>query len=300
MGTVAILAQVRLKTSACGDVSLMPQQKSSYAGNLTLHVLEPKGQPTHSFVFLHGFTCSGEDYASDKYWFAHANTTPYPGLRVVCPDAHLLKISAPGYDGKRERAWYDYLTDHDGEAEDDLDISTLDESCREIHAIVQAEAEIVGSLSRVFVGGNSQGCGAAFHAVATAPRGTIGGFFGSIGHVLACTDVSTIADRIDGPIVFYCGADDDTIMWSWAKETFKRLAGVPRVELWREDEVEHEDDGKWTANFFARVLPPPGVLEQLLAYEEYDNEEEDRHRTGVRATPRLRPMARRAPYTYKS
>ena len=245
-----------------------PEQKTSYAGSLTLHVRESNGQPTHSFVYLHGFTCSGKSDADHFSSWAHANVTAYPGLRVVCPDAHFRRISAPGYGDKRLRSWYDYLTDHGGAAEDDLDISTLEESCAEIHAIVRAEAELVGSLSRVFVGGCSQGCGTALHAVATLPpTGSIGGFYGSIGHVMPCTDVSNLADRVAGPIVFYCGANDRVMSWSWVKPTFERLDGVPRVEIWREDKVGHVDDGHWTANFLARVLPPPGVREQLRAYD---------------------------------
>jgi hypothetical protein len=174
---------------------------------------------------------------------------------------------------------------------------TLEASCAEIHAIVRAEAELVGSLSRVFVGGISQGCGTALHAVATAPMGSIGGFYGSIGHVMPCTDVSSLADRVCGPIIFCNGADDDVYAWSWVKLTFARLADVPRVEFWREDGVGHYDDGHWEANFLARVLPPPRVLEQLRAYDERDNcTEEESHRTNVRATPRLRPMGRRAPF----
>lgn len=255
-----------------------PEQRTSYAGSLTLHVRESKGQPTHSFVFLHGYDCSGKGDAAHFDSWAHANTTAYPGLRVVCPTAHLLKTSAPGYGDKRVHSWYDFHNGKCTSPDEEHDMCTLEASCAEIHAIVRAEAELVGSLSRVFVGGVSQGCGTALHAVATLPpMGSIGGFYGSIGHVMPCTDVSNLADRVAGPIVFYCGANDRVMSWSWVKPTFERLDGVPRVEIWREDKVGHVDDGHWIANFLMRVLPPPGVREQLRAYD-------------FRAAPRHGPM----------
>ena len=87
---------------------------------------------------------------------------------------------------------------------------------------------------------------------------------------MPCTDVSDISDRISGPIIFYSGADDDVMNWSWVKNTFRRLEGVKNVEFWREAGVQHEDDGHWIANFLSRLLPPPSVSDQLNAYDARD------------------------------
>ena len=188
---------------------------------------------------------------------------------MICPTALLLPTSAVGYKSKPVHSWYDFKEGECKSPDDDPVMDTLDRSCSEIHEIIKAEAELVGSTSRVFVGGVSQGCGAALHAVSTSPF-VIGGFYGSIGHVMPCTDVSNLGRRVDGPIVFYNGAEDDVMMWSWVKSTFARLESVPRVEIWREDGIEHEDDGHWLANFLVRVLPPPSVKDQLLAYDARD------------------------------
>ena len=244
-------------------------QESTYNGPMELHVRHSVEKPTHSFVFLHGYDCTGKENADHFASWAHANITSYRGLRVVCPTALLLPTSAPGYKAEKVHSWYDFKDGDCTSPDDKPDIDTLSRSCAEIHAIIQAEAKIVGSTQRVFLGGVSQGCGAAFHALSSSPV-QIGGFYGSIGHVMPCTDVSGIDRRVYGPIVFYNGADDDVMTWGWVKQTFARLDGIPRVEIWREDGIDHEDDGHWLANFLIRVLPPPSVKDQLFAYDNRD------------------------------
>lgn len=237
---------------------------------MSVHVLQPTGNTTHSFIFLHGYDCSGKENAEHVESWSHANNARYPGLKVVCPDAPLIKTSAPGYGTGYVHSWYDFL-DGDCTSPDDKPVmETLEKSCSYIHEIIRRESEIVGS-TKVFVGGVSQGCGAALHACCTSPIGPLGGFYGSIGHVMPCTDISNLSNKVIGPIVFYSGAQDDVMNWDWVKHTFMRLHGQPRVEFWREDGVKHEDDGHWVANFLSMVVPPPSVEEQLTAYEQRDN-----------------------------
>lgn len=233
--------------------------------NLTLHLRESLDKATHSFVFLHGYDCSGHWDVSHWQSWCHGNKVPYRGLRVVCPDAPLQKTSAPGYGDKPVHSWYDFHYGECDSADDGPDLKTLRQSCDEIHKIIENEAKIVGDISRVYVGGVSQGCGAALHAVSTLPHGKIGGFYGSIGHVLPTTNVKSLSEKIDGPILFFNGANDDVMSWSWVRETFIRLQDVPNVEIWREDGVAHEDDGHWISNFLCRVMPPPSLSEQLAS-----------------------------------
>ena len=244
-------------------------QENMYNGPMKLHVRQSVGAPTHSFVFLHGYDCTGKENSDHFASWAHANITAYRGLRVVCPTANLLHTRALGYKEERVHSWYDFKDGTCTSPDDKPDMETLNQSCAEIHKIIMAESEIVGSSKRVFLGGVSQGCGAAFHALSTCPV-TIGAFYGSIGHVMPCTDVSAIDGRVDGPIVFYNGADDDVMAWSWVKPTFARLNAISRVEIWGEDGIDHEDDGHWIANFLIRLLPPPSVEDQLSAYDNRD------------------------------
>ena len=189
----------------------------------------------------------------------------------MCPDAHLLKTSAPGYKEEAVHSWYDFRNGECESADDEPILQTLESSRHEIQKIIKSEAGIVG-IGNVFLGGVSQGCGTAFHSLSTLPLnlGKIGGIYGSIGHVMPCTDVSGIHKRINGPFVFYSGTDDDVMNWSWVKHSFARLQDIPRVEIWREDGVKHEDDGHFIGFFLLRVMPPPTVKEQLCAYDERD------------------------------
>jgi len=236
----------------------------SYKGPLTLHVKECI-QARYSFIFLHGYDCSGKDN-TDFFSWSHANTTTYPELRVVCPDAPLLKTSAPGYEKEAVHSWYDFFDGECNSADDKPDLNSLRASCNEIHDIIQSEGNLVG-LENVFVGGVSQGCCAAFHAVATCPTGPIGGFYGSIGHVMPCTPIENLKNTVHGPIIFYCGTDDEVYPFSLIKPTLERLEGIEKVEIWLEDGTHHCDDGRWTAQFLSRVIPPPTLRDQIIACE---------------------------------
>ena len=130
-----------------------PTEKTS----LKMHVIESKGEATHSFIFLHGYDCSGKENAEHLLSWSHANITTYPGLRVVCPDAPLLKTSAIGYGDKVVHSWYDFEDGNCTSPDDKPDLLTLQTSCTEIHKIIKAVAAIVG-FSKVIVGGCSQGC----------------------------------------------------------------------------------------------------------------------------------------------
>ena len=235
------------------------------------HIRESVGKPTHSFIFLHGYDCSGEENANHFYSWAHANTTSYKGLRVVCPDAFLLKTTAPGYTDKKVHSWYDFKYGNCDRADDEPDIETLENSCSAIREIINDEYKIVGCYSRILIGGVSQGCCTAFHLLSVLENEQpLGGFYGSIGHVMPCTDVSKIKGKVNGPIIFFCGANDTVYPWRWVKHTFARLDKLDNVELWREDNIEHEDDGHWIAIFLARVISPPSVMDQLISYDNLD------------------------------
>ena len=86
---------------------------------------------------------------------------------------------------------------------------------------------------------------------------------------LALMSVEYISEQMDH-LFFYSGTDDDVMNWSWVKHSFARLQDIPRVEIWREDGVKHEDDGHFIGFFLLRVMPPPTVKEQLCAYDERD------------------------------
>merc|ERR1712187_322660 len=170
-----------------------------------VQVIQPIGGiHKYSIVYLHGFTCDGYGYMLEPEHFYRPKAKkktkskkkgasakkgeaeddeeeyePIPGLKCVLPSAPRRKITA--YHGEENLAWYDYLVDNDGECEDDLPMEEVEEQCRRIHALLDAEVAKVGAKN-VFLGGASQGCGVAMHAGMTYP-GELGALVGTMGHV---------------------------------------------------------------------------------------------------------------------
>ncbi|CAE8724161.1 unnamed protein product, partial [Polarella glacialis] len=186
-----------------------------------------------SLVFLHGF-CNTADAYRDSPAFTLFRCQ---GLRVVLPTAPVLRIVA--HQGVRRNAWYNYLTDHDGQQEDDIDEASLATTRAMVTAIVDAEARELGSHGRVLLGGASQGCCAAFDAFARHPA-RLGGFVGFVGHPLRATPVSESRQR-DVPCAFYSGAADQTMRLSWVRPAIQQLelAGWSKVRSEIAPGVDH-------------------------------------------------------------
>jgi len=174
--------------------------------------------------------------------------------KVVLPTAPVCKITA--HDGDENHAWYDYITDHDGEKEDELSMETLEEQTRRIHAILDVEVARVGAKN-VFLGGASQGCCTALHVGLTYP-GDLGAIIGTMGHLLKCTPVTPewIARKV--PVYNYIGDSDTTMPWEkWVRDTWWRFEDAGgEVHHHLEPGADHGDkeDG-WTHAFLQEFIP---------------------------------------------
>mmetsp|Transcript_3862 Transcript_3862/g.14358 ORF Transcript_3862/g.14358 Transcript_3862/m.14358 type:complete len:852 (+) Transcript_3862:72-2627(+) len=243
-------------------------------------IMWPHGtQHSVTLIYLHGFTCDGGSYlCCAEYFYREGKErkddgdeddeddedegeavcyNSYPGLKVVLPTAPLRPISA--YDGDRIRSWYDYLTDREGEEEDDSDKATLDESTRRIHALLEQEVAKVGA-SRVFLGGASQGCCVALHVAATWKGAPLGGIVATQGHLLSCTKWPTDWANRGTPVRVYHGLADETIQWdSWASAAYEPLRKAGGNLKFHTDEgVDHGDDeaeGRWVRDFLSEMFP---------------------------------------------
>jgi predicted esterase len=170
------------------------------------------------------------------------------------------------FDGWSTAAWYDYLTNHNGKAEDLVDEKTMKKTVKRVHTLVRQEAKKVGNKN-VFLGGISQGCGTALHCAASIPEPyAIGGFFGMLGHVLSDTCLDGLAGKSRspiclGPMMFFNHESDKVMRLPWVGETFARLAAdkVPRVRLFMKDGVHEycDEENVYIAEFLSTVLPPP-------------------------------------------
>jgi len=249
-------------------------------------VIAPTGaKHTHSFIYLHGYQCDGYSYMCEPEYFYKVKKKakkkgsksktkgdsmedddeedfePHPGMKVILPSAPLRKITAAR--AEEMPSWYDYLTDLDGEGEDDFPKEELEEVTKRIHELLDREVAAVGAKN-VFLGGASQGSGVALHCALTYPGGGLGGICCTMGHVLSMTEIKSEWVETKTPVHVYHGLADETMPWEkWVEPTYKRLgeAGVT-VKVTLEGNVDHGDGDRemaWTRNFLTEVLRPASV-----------------------------------------
>jgi len=244
-----------------------------------VQVMQPVGAHKATLVYLHGFACDGNSYLVEPEYFYRPKPKkkkkkpkkgkdkgdepededeefePFPGLKVVLPTAPLRKITC--YEGEEMHSWYDYLTDFDGEKEDDLVAEDLEQQTERLHAILDAEAALLGG-GKLFLGGGSQGCCVALHAGLTY-RGELAGIVGTMGHVLSCTPVTKEWAARKVPVFIYHGLADTTMPWdTWVRPTYARLqASGADVRTVTEEGADHgEQEEVWTRSFLAEALRP--------------------------------------------
>merc|ERR1719281_955603 len=73
--------------------------------------------------------------------------------------------------------------------------------------VVKAEVKKIGDPSRVWLGGNSMGAPAAFHALMDKRMPKIGGFIATSGTIQACTQPDKAKTSV--PIYFYIPSKED-------------------------------------------------------------------------------------------
>ncbi|CAE7907378.1 unnamed protein product [Symbiodinium sp. KB8] len=244
-----------------------------------VQIMYPHGSGhTVSLVYLHGFTCDGYSYLAEPHYFYRPKPKqakkkkaskakkqegdddedfeelePFPGLKVVLPTAPRRPITC--YKGEMQHAWHDYITDHEGEREDELSAEDLQQTTERVHKMLDAEAALVGARN-VYLGGASQGCGTALHIGLTYP-GELGGIVGTMGHLLSCTPISRewLSKKI--PVYTFNGLDDELMRWDvWVKATYERLAAAgAEVKMVVDEGVDHgEEEDKWIRRFLTDVL----------------------------------------------
>eukprot|EP00434_Breviolum_minutum_P004696 symbB.v1.2.004139.t1/scaffold218.1/size262896/7 len=131
-------------------------------------------EPKWSLIYLHSFSQKGTDYLNFPHYFNVCGAS----LRVLMPTAPLLEqqcfkdwyVWRGGHLGWRRikfNAWFDYITDKGGVAENTICEDSLLSIRERLHKLIRHEVQRVGDPRRVIVGGQSQGCCAALDATLT-------------------------------------------------------------------------------------------------------------------------------------
>jgi dienelactone hydrolase len=157
-------------------------------------------------IYLHHQTGTAADFVDRDYWFKRMT-----GVRVVLPEAPKIKSEwyASAEDPKGElTCWYDYVPNPGGKYGTEVPLEDTMQECRDrILRVVQDEVALVGSASRVFIGGESQGAVAAFHCAVDPRMPLLGGIVATSGAVEA--ETLPHESKVNLPVRFYIAGKDD-------------------------------------------------------------------------------------------
>ncbi|EEP79664.1 predicted protein [Uncinocarpus reesii 1704] len=153
-----------------------------------LHIVEPKGQHTHTAILLHGRGGHGPDFAKDLLTSTTSQgldlASHFPTWRWVFPSAAVrwsvaFQVNLP--------AWFDVYTLADTNKRQDLQIQGLKESSLHVLDVLEHEISLLGGQSeKVILGGLSQGMSAALWTLLCSPgrvKGRLGAFIGCCGYL---------------------------------------------------------------------------------------------------------------------
>lgn len=163
-----------------------------------LHVVGPAKGKTHSatLILLHGFTCSGQQLASELMPSLKSRLMPsaYGSIKFVFLTAPKRRVSCYDDPNQEENAWHDYFTDHGGaegrpDIEEEIDLGQLEWTRAQVHKVIDDEAALLGGdYKKIAVLGQSQGSCTSLHCVLTHPR-SVAGILCSIGQLYSHTPV---------------------------------------------------------------------------------------------------------------
>jgi phospholipase/carboxylesterase len=194
--------------------------------------LHPDAPPVATVIVLHGLGADGTDFLP---MCDELDLSAIGPVRYVMPRAPVRPVTINN--GYRMRAWYDILGADLARREDE---AGLRESVRQVHALLDREAERGVPAGRTVLAGFSQGCAITLLAGLRYPR-RLAGLAGLSGY-LPLTD-TTAAERhganADVPVFLAHGRNDPTVSLargSAARDTLQQL-GHP-VE-WHDYPMEH-------------------------------------------------------------
>ena len=208
------------------------------------HIVEPSGDHKYTIILLHGRGQSATQFEEEFFESQDSQdrflTDIFPNARWLFPQAGLPYDASTDQD---EWQWFDMqITQKPHEGEDEQ-LHAIKESCNTIVAILEHEAESVG-YQNIILGGISQGCATAIHALLQADKQLAGfvGFFSWLPcptQALASGDKAT--DAVKTPVLLEHCEDDDIIKVKFGKELHRKLLGIEMAVEWK----SYKKGGHW-------------------------------------------------------
>lgn len=248
-----------------------------------LHVVAPSNRHTHTVILLHGRDSTASEFASEFFESQASDDLilpeTFPFIRWVFPSSKLRNSTR--FETTLSQ-WFDmWSVDHPSERREGQ-VEGLKESISEIIELGRSEALLVGGVEKVILGGISQGCATAIHALICGGI-RIGGFVGisswlpfeeaienicgqyvnptgriqairalffdpSAGNFPTALDLSSDSNPFSTPAFLSHSKDDDVVPIKNGERLRQGLKALSMAVTWK----EYEDGGHW-------VHEPQGV-----------------------------------------
>lgn len=221
------------------------------------HILRPTGPHTHTIIFLHGRGSYSLEFAAE---FFESQTSDkqyvrdlFPGVKWIFPSAPYLPC---GDTGSQISQWFDMKatkSPHDGEDEEQ---EALMDAIDFIGTIVEQEAALIGSKN-VILGGISQGCASAIHALLDKAI-PLGGFLGLSSWLPLYDELGGLYSfpnpAVDTPVMLQHCKNDDVIALRYGEELRDCLTKIGMSVEWR----AYDNGGHW--------FNEPDGIDDLVAF----------------------------------
>lgn len=222
------------------------------------HIIKPKQGHSHTIIFLHGRDSTAEEFATEFFESQASDdrTFPeiYPLVKWVFPTAKNLMSERFGVDMSQ---WFDMWSTEDPEEREDIPLAGLNNSVIFLLDLISREAETLGDSKHIILGGISQGCATAIHALFNSKIGPLGGFVGlcswlptkgELKHArklleLEANDVTTFQaqeDPLQTPVFLAHSLADPVINIKYGEKLQQSLCDLGMAVTWkRYDNEEH-------------------------------------------------------------
>ena len=185
---------------------------------------------TSSLVWMHGLGDSAEGWLDV---FGTSETFAPEGMRVRLLTAPMSPVTINS--GFKTNSWYDItdLSTQDGRANQ----ADIDRNSEDIQSILDEEAEChQGDISKVYIGGFSQGCAMAMHN-SMLRNGSLGGVVGLSGYLPPLSKISPQ----NSPTLICHGDNDSVVFIEDAEQSYLRGGFLkrPNVEFHKIQYLQH-------------------------------------------------------------
>ena len=195
-------------------------------------VLEPKGRVQSSVIWLHGLGADGNDFVPVV---PELGLPEELGVRFVFPHAPIRPVTINA--GMRMRAWYDIKSMALGR---DVDRGHLEESSRQVEALIEREIARGIPSTNVLLAGFSQGGVIALHTALRHER-RLAGIVALSTYCPEPSGISETASTVNRglPIFYAHGTRDPLIPLLLAEESRRALEGAGYPVEWHTYPMEH-------------------------------------------------------------